>query len=128
MTIRRFDSRRQKGIQAELAARRYLQDNGYHLLHANWRCARGELDFVCLFEDRLVFVEVRSKTRSGSYGTALEAIHPVKQQQVRKVAQYYIQRYHHEERMIRFDVIAIDGRWSNGEWTQVDLQHIPNAF
>ena len=54
-------------------AGRFLQEKGYRLLDANYRCRWGEVDIVAQEGDELVFVEVRTR-RGVEYGTPEESV------------------------------------------------------
>lgn len=54
-------------------AGRFLQEKGYRLLDANYRCRWGEVDIVAQEGDELVFVEVRTR-RGAEYGTPEESV------------------------------------------------------
>ena len=51
------------GARGEDVAVEFLIDAGLEIVERNWRCRYGELDVVATSGDRIVFVEV--KTRSG---------------------------------------------------------------
>ena len=50
------------GKEGEQQALTYLKHKGYEILDVNWRGRRGELDIVALFANRLVIVEVKTRT------------------------------------------------------------------
>lgn len=118
-------SRKEIGLAAENAASAYLQELGWPVVQRNWRCRSGEIDLVACDQDTLVFIEVRSRTASGRFGTAMEAVTPRKCRQVRETAEVYLRLNVISGRPVRFDVIAItfarDGKVE-------DLKHIKNAF
>ncbi|MBB6677012.1 YraN family protein [Cohnella lubricantis] len=119
------DRRRATGREAEEAAARHLAACGYRIIDRNWRCRAGEIDLIASDSGALVFVEVRSRRNPSRFGTAVEAVTPRKQAQVRNVAQYYLAMKKIDGRPIRFDVIAVtfDG---NGEISE--LRHLEGAF
>lgn len=57
------------GKLGELAAGRYLRENGYEIITANYRCRLGEIDIIAKQNKYICFVEV--KTRSENYKYAL---------------------------------------------------------
>ncbi|MNI07521.1 hypothetical protein D3C73_605310 [compost metagenome] len=121
----RQDDRKQIGRAGELIAQTYLREQGFMILEMNWRCKSGELDIVAELDQVLVFVEVRTRKRLGSYGTAKESVNPRKQQQVRETAQYYLHRFRKYEQRVRFDVITIELK---DEGEVPFLEHIQGAF
>ena len=54
------------GRRGEYLARRAWHRRGYHLLARNWRHGRGELDVVMANPERVVFLEVKTRTQTGS--------------------------------------------------------------
>lgn len=108
-----------QGRFAERQAARFLKKSGYRILDKNYRTRSGEIDLVAEKGEFLVFVEV--KKRSGdAFGSAFEAVTREKQVKIVKAAKHYLFRFSLEERIVRFDVIAVD---SHGKCT-----HIPDAF
>lgn len=114
--------RKALGQQGEELAVRYLQKEGYKILERNFRTRYGELDVICMKQGVLVFVEVKTR-RSEVFGTAEEALTPVKIDHIRKVSLQYLNTHPVKHREIRFDVITILMTDDNPR-----LNHIPAAF
>ncbi|MFD0711254.1 YraN family protein [Paenibacillus sp. GCM10027626] len=114
------------GQRGESIAEQRLIEAGYTILHRGWRCRSGELDIVALQDETLVFVEVRTRTTGGKYGTAEESVDWRKQRQVRAVAAVYCQREQWLDQPVRFDVIAITIARATGEVDQ--YSHLCGAF
>lgn len=119
------DRRKKVGTDGEQKAAEYLRENGYTIRETNWRCKSGEIDLVAERNGIMIFVEVRTRSTKGIYGTPLESVRARKQNQVRQTAQVYLYRKGQLERSVRFDVISIqlsaDGRLQ-------ELRHIESAF
>lgn len=114
-----MENKRQLGSSYEQKAVSYLQEKGYEILECNFRCRSGEIDIIAREGEYLCFVEVKFRT-TNSYGTPLEAVNGRKQNQIRRVALYYLVRHGlHEWTPCRFDVIAFEGE---------RITHIINAF
>ena len=47
------------GKLGELAAGRYLRENGYEIITANYRCRLGEIDIIAKQNKYICFVEVK---------------------------------------------------------------------
>ena len=123
---RSTDNRAATGRRGESAAADYLANLGYRIVERNWRCRIGEIDLIADDGGTLVFVEVRARTNPTKYGTALEAVTPLKQRQVRDVAAYYLaQRNSATSPSIRCDVVAVTFRTDG---SIAELRHIPGAF
>lgn len=106
-----MEFRKQLGNDSETIAQQYLEQRGYMLIQANFRCKTGEVDLIMQKENLLVFVEVRSKS-SSRYGEPLETVDKTKQDKIRKAAGYYL--YTHPkmaEHYCRFDVVSV--LWQN---------------
>lgn len=111
------------GEQGEAAAVALLEGQGWRVRHRNFRCRYGELDVVAERGDTLCFVEVRARS-SAAWGDPSQTVSWAKQRRVVKAALHYLAAYPPaEERMVRFDVIAIVGRGADAR-----LEHLPAAF
>ena len=98
-------ARTRLGSAGEGIARRHLEERGYALRQANYRCPWGEVDLVMERGDTVVFVEVRTK-RSSAFGTPEESVTAAKRKRLTATAYHYLQ-----EREIdvpfRIDLVAI---------------------
>jgi len=98
------------GRAGEERAAAHLTSLGYEILDRNWRCPDGELDIVAAHADRVVAVEV--KTRSGTrFGHPFEAVDERKLRRLWRLA-FAWRREHPEQtrgRRLGVDVIAVIG-------------------
>ncbi len=102
-----MNNRKQTGRQGEALAAAYLVEKGYSIIERNWRCAAGELDIIAREEDRLVFIEVRTR-RGQRFGSAEESITTAKQTRLIELAQIYVQAmYSVHPPSWRIDVIGV---------------------
>jgi putative endonuclease len=109
------------GERGEALAKVYLEKLGYQIVALNWRERKFEIDLIAVYEQEIIFIEV--KTRSTSYfGNPEEAVTTKKQQHLINGADYYIQE-NEIDLDCRFDVIAIILN-SN----QKEIKHIKAAF
>jgi putative endonuclease len=119
------DSRKALGNQGEYMAVEYMRSQGYLITAQNWRCRSGEIDIIAEKDGQMIFVEVRARTKTGTYGTPQESVNYRKQKQVRDTARVYIYQHKKFDRLIRFDVISVlfnrDGSFSG-------LDHLMDAF
>ena len=104
-------------------AGRFLQEKGYRLLDANYRCRWGEVDIVAQEGDELVFVEVRTR-RGAEYGTPEESVTAAKARRLIATAQDYQQQHGQEESEWRIDLIAIR---LDGAHRIQDIAHLRHA-
>ena len=117
------DRRRQKlGCWGEGQAAAYLEEQGLQVVARNYRCPRGEIDLVAVDGEALVFCEVKTR-RSTAYGLPQEAVSHVKQQQIIRVAAWYLNE-HQWSGEILFDVVAVIG--SGG--ARAEITWLPAAF
>jgi putative endonuclease len=118
------DLRHHLGRIGEDLATAHMERLGYEIVARNHRTRFGELDLICLGDSSLVFVEV--KTRRGR-GQPWDALGPVKQTRVRRMAASYLAEVADRPRAknLRFDAIGIvfDTRGR-----LVSLEHLQDAF
>jgi putative endonuclease len=100
-------NRKALGELGEWWARKYIEQNGYHIRETNYRCREGEIDIVAEHEGCLVFVEVRTKTGS-RFGTPEESVTVAKQEKLVSVAMSYLQAHDDLPSEWRIDVVAIE--------------------
>ncbi|GGC73715.1 UPF0102 protein [Pedobacter quisquiliarum] len=110
------------GRYGEQLAKDFLIDAGYRILDQNWRYGRAELDLIASKDQRIIFVEVKTR-RSADHGEPEDFVNWKKEKQLEFASSAYIaQRNHHGE--IRFDIIAII--FENKDLYQIN--HIQDAF
>lgn len=113
------ENKRQIGTIYEQKAAVYLQEHGYEILAYNYRNRMGEIDLIAKDEEYLCFIEVKFRA-DGSCGTGLEAVNYRKQQNIIRVARFYLMKHGLSEwTPCRFDVVSIDGE---------EITLIKNAF
>jgi putative endonuclease len=95
------------GQRGEDLACRTLEARGYHILHRRYRTRYGEIDIVAQHGGVLVFVEVRARG-NGRFGGAAASVTAQKQQRVAAMAESYLGLEGQQERLCRFDVVAVD--------------------
>ncbi|MCP4715555.1 MAG: YraN family protein [Deltaproteobacteria bacterium] len=99
-------TRKRLGLQGEEIAVEFLTKQKYKILARNYRCRYGEIDIVAQHKRVLSFVEVKTRS-SKTYGAPQDAVGPVKQKKLSRVAQEYLQRHGLENSAARFDVVAV---------------------
>ena len=103
-----------KGSLAEDAAETYLLANGYRIVERNLRTRLGEIDFVALEGETLVFVEVKARM-TAEYGAAIAAVGRRKQAKLARIASLFLAK-NRSARACRFDVLGLD-RAEDGSWS-----------
>ncbi len=110
----RNQANRARGAYGERRAAEWYTGHGYEVLDRNWRSGRlGELDLVVRRGPLVVFCEVKAR-RSDAYGGGAEAVTPVKQARLRRLAAAWLASpgrrvapagFEHT----RFDVVSVTG-------------------
>lgn len=95
-----------KGSIGESQAEAYLLEQGYEIIETNYKNKIGEIDIIAKLDNRIVFVEVKSRA-TARFGYPREAVDYKKQQKIRMVADIYLKSRRIYEAYIRFDVIEI---------------------
>lgn len=115
--------KRLHGQQGEQLASEWLVDNGFNILHANWRSGRYELDLVARDEQGdLRIVEVKTR-RAGALTSPEEAFTRAKFRSLCSAANAYIALYD-LDLDTHFDLIAIDLH----EAGEHSLRYIPDVM
>lgn len=119
------DPRRHLGALGEQLACEHLERLGFRIVERNYRTRWGEIDVVACDPRTIVFCEV--KTRRPGAGGPWDALGPVKQRQVRRMAsEWLIERTDRPRAAeLRFDAIGvtIDARGGLSA-----LDHLEGAF
>ena len=111
------------GKVGELAARKYLEQNGLKFLTANFKTQRGELDLVFRDQDCLVFVEVKARVDE-SRGRPAAAVDRRKRRRLSRAAMDYLRALKDPCVRIRFDVVEV---LLDGDRVR-EVRHLPNTF
>ncbi len=90
----------------EDAACKFLQKLGYKIIDRNFRRGYGEIDIIAIFENTLVFVEVKTRT-SEQFGTPFEAITSPKIHSLIRTAQFYKQLKKGLPESLRIDAVSV---------------------
>lgn len=97
------------GQKAEQLAFQHLLKQGLRPVARNFRHRGGEIDLIMLHDDCLVFVEVRFR-ESTAFSRASHTVDYHKQRKIiRTAALFAAQNRSHAMRVMRFDVVAIEG-------------------
>lgn len=109
------------GQWGEQLARDYLLTHGYTVMSQNAHIGHKELDIIALRGNRMIFVEV--KTRTQNLDDALDAIDEKKINRIVRAADSFLQQFTAPYEY-QFDIIAIVGTPETGH----TLTHIEDAF
>ena len=108
------------GRWGERVACNFLVGKGYAIKETNWRMPPYEIDIVAMKGNRIVFVEV--KTRSDDFLDPIAAVDKRKMANMTRAANAFVNHYDlpHE---VQFDIITITGDQDNYK-----IEHYPDAF
>jgi putative endonuclease len=122
------DRRHRLGILGEQLAAEHLERRGFWIVERNYRTRWGELDVIAFDGHVLVFAEVKTRRMAADAGSPFEAIGPLKQARVRKMARSWLIDRRHERpfaKVMRFDAIGVTfdlaGRLAG-------VEHLEGAF
>ncbi|MCD7963675.1 MAG: YraN family protein [Rikenellaceae bacterium] len=93
------------GKYGESVVCEYLQDNGFDILHTNWRNGRYELDIVAQKDGYLHIVEVKTRKKD-SLTSPESAMTRTKFRFLCKAAEFYIALYHIDTE-VQFDLASV---------------------
>ncbi len=111
------------GSKGEETATALLKENGYKILHRNYKTKLGEIDIIARDRDTYVFIEVKTR-RTARFGSPAEAVVRNKQRQISKAALSFLKANNLLQEKARFDVVSI--LWGPGGKPKAGL--IKNAF
>ncbi|NCC87025.1 MAG: YraN family protein [Clostridia bacterium] len=114
------------GIRGQIGERctaRYLRDNGYEIIGANYHTRFGEIDIIATKGKYIAFVEVKARGQK-SKATPAEAVDANKQEKLRKTTLIYLSK-NETQLQPRFDVVEVI---LNSNEELVSINHIENAF
>ena len=117
---------RRIGQCGEIAAARYLRDNDYDIITANYHTKMGEIDIVAMDEKgTMVFVEVKTRNED-AIANPSEWVTKQKQNKIIATALTFIKAYKFSGNS-RFDVIEVFIN-KGGNHNNAKINHIENAF
>lgn len=94
------------GRKGEQAAAEFIERIGMEVIERNWKGRSGEVDLIAKDDDKLVFIEVKTR-RVVDKGEPEEAIGPAKQKKYIKLAGEYLAQQEDADIEVRFDAITI---------------------
>ena len=108
------------GRWGERVACNFLVGKGYAIKETNWRMPPYEIDIVAMKGNRIVFVEV--KTRSDDFLDPIVAVDKRKMANMTRAANAFVNHYDIPNE-VQFDIITITGDQDNYK-----IEHYPDAF
>ncbi len=112
-----------RGELGERAAKKFLQQQGFKFLAANFDSGRGETDLIFRDGDCLVFAEVKTRS-SENWSRPAAAVNAARRKRLSKCALDYLRKLKNPQIKIRFDIVEV--LLADGEVREV--RHLPNTF
>ncbi len=109
------------GKKGEQIAVEYLLRNGYQILERNWRYLKAEIDIIAKKGNRLIVVEVKTRSTVNIIRPE-EAVNNKKIKLLVSAANEYVTK-HNLEIEVQFDIITI--HYINNKY---NLNHTKDAF
>ena len=104
---------------------KFLANKGYTILRRNYRADTGEIDIIATYEDVLVFVEVKTRSKH-SIKQALINVSYTKRKRISLTAQRYINKEPDcVKSRIRFDIIIVLYFFHTDSY---QIEHLEDAF
>ncbi len=93
------------GMLGENLAHDYIIQNGFTILHKNWRHSYWEVDIIASKESVLHFIEVKTR-RTNKFGHPEESVSKKKIQNLINASEEYLFQFPQWKR-IQFDILSI---------------------
>lgn len=93
------------GKKGEDLAAGWLQQNGFTLIHRNWRYSHYEVDIIACRNNMLHFIEVKTR-RSNRFGHPEESVSDKKIENLMEAADEFMHR-HPQWKKIQYNVLSI---------------------
>ena len=94
------------GSLGESLASSYLQEHGYRIVKHHVTNHWGEIDIIAEKDDKLCFVEVKTKT-SDKFGKPYEAVTRGKLMRLKRSIEFYLQTHKSPHNRLQIHVISI---------------------
>ncbi len=111
------------GVWGELYCSRYLRDNKYKILTANYVCRFGEIDIVAIKNNILCFVEVKTRNEKTEI-RPMEAVDEGKRRRLEMAAKSFMS-YSQMLCTTRFDVCEV---YLDDNNNLKNINYMENAF
>ncbi len=98
---------KQLGNIGENIAEIFLRKKGYLILKRNYRCRLGEIDLIAKDKNRIIFIEVKTRTNL-NFGYPEESVNNLKILKLKKLANFFAVSENMYNLDMQFDVISIN--------------------
>lgn len=99
---------RKLGDWGEELARKYYEDRGFEFVDSNWRKRFAEIDLIVKKENKLVFIEVKTRTKK-LFGGGELAVTPLKIKKFYSAVELFMQEQpEYENYFPQIDVLVVE--------------------
>ena len=98
-------SHNELGKEGEQLAVAWFTNNGYEIMHCNWRHSHYEVDIIANRKNVLHFIEVKAR-RSKTFGYPEESVSKKKIENLMNAAEEFLVQFP-EWKRIQFDILSI---------------------
>lgn len=112
------------GLWGEIYAARYLRDNKYNIIAANFRLRVGEIDIIARNKKYICFVEVKTRGEN-TIAEPKEAVGSSKQNKIMATSRLFLKTYGYSCLQPRYDVCEV---WVDNENKMKKINYIENAY
>ncbi|MFA6941762.1 MAG: YraN family protein [Clostridiaceae bacterium] len=113
-----------KGDFGEESANSFLRKKNVIILEKNFRTRSGEIDIIGLFNNTIIFYEVKTR-KSDIYGSPAEAVTRSKINKIKLTSKFYMAKFNLYNYDVRYDVIEV---YLNKNLKLEKINIIENAF
>jgi putative endonuclease len=100
-----YTHQQKTGAAGEALARRHLEEQGFEIMHANWRYGHAEVDVIATRAGILHFIEVKT-LRGNRFGPPEARVNAAKLNKLKEAASGFLHQQPHWLR-IQFDIVAV---------------------
>ncbi len=115
--------RKKTGQIGEDIAVSFLKKKGYRIIERNFLVHRlGEIDIVCEYKGKIIFVEVRTKSNR-SFCSPEESVGPNKKKKLALTANFYL-----AAKKLWHKPFAVDGVFIEYDGDEYEIRHLENIL
>ena len=96
------------GRFGEDLAKKYLEQKGYRIIDRNVKLSYKELDLVARHQEKIIFIEVKTRISKYNFGSAEDNMSKKKLHHLKKAIGMYTSNHHLNPNLVRLDLLAID--------------------
>ena len=115
--------RKQLGAKGENLAAEYLVSLGFALLERNYHARGGEIDLILLKDDKLFFVEVKTR-KSNLFGPGESSVTVKKLRSLTTAIYAYLESHPESPLDWQIDLVVVEPKANSGEPTFLHFENL----